>query len=126
VGGQIGFATDFYSDSYVDFGPNRCFTRDQFTATGTNDGTAVQARTVHVRVSARVKDEGLYFGVNHDADCSWPSTNNFTVDQSFDVAWTDLERGVTVTGDLPQADPGTIAGAAQIHYRLTVRLGAER
>jgi hypothetical protein len=129
VGGHVSYTTDLYSDSYVDFGASasRCFTRDQFTATGTSDGSAVQARTVHVRVYARVQDEGLYFGVNHDADCSWPSTNNFVADQSFDVAWTDLARGVTMTGDLPQADVGSIPGyPEQIHYRLTLRLGPER
>lgn len=127
VGGHVSYTSDLYSDSYVDFGTNRCFTRDQRVATGASDGSAVQARTVHVHVYARAQDEGLYFGVNHDADCSWPSANNFVADQTFDVAWTDLARGVTVTGDLPQPDVRLIPGtSAQIHYRLTLRLGPQR
>jgi hypothetical protein len=127
VGGQVSYAPDFYSDSRVDFGTARCLSRDQTSITGTNDGTAVQARTVHVRVLARTQAEALYFGVNHDADCSWPGPNNFVADDEFDVAWTDLLRGVTVTGDLPQTDVRPVPGMpAPMHYRLTLRLGPVR
>jgi hypothetical protein len=127
VGGQVSYASDFASDSRVDFGAARCLSRDQFSISGTNDGTAVQARTVHVRVFARAQAEALYFGVNHDADCSWPGPNNFVADDEFDVAWTDLLRGVTVTGDLAQTDVTPFPGTRPpMHYRLTLRLGPAR
>lgn len=127
VDGSVSYNGQLFNDGSVDFGTDRCFSRDELTATGTNDGTVVQARTVHVRVYVRALDEGLYFGVNRDADCSWGSTNDFLADQSFDVAWVDLLRGVTVTGDVPQSGVTPIPGTRpQIHFRLTLRLGPER
>jgi len=127
AGGRVAYDSEFYSGTQFDFGANRCLARDVATITGTQDGTAVQARTVHVHLFARAQAEGLYFGVNHDADCSWPGPNLFIADESFDVSWTDLARGVTVTGDLPQADVTPIPGTVpQIHYRITLRLGSER
>jgi len=127
AGGRVAYDSEFYSGTQFDFGANRCLARDVATITGTQDGTAVQARTVHVHLFARAQAEGLYFGVNHDADCSWPGPNLFIADESFDVSWTDLARGVTVTGDLPQADVTPIPGSVpQIHYRITLRLGSER
>jgi len=67
----------------------------------------------------------LYFGVNHDADCSWPGPITFLADDEHDVSWADLQRGVTITGDFHQADITPIPGydTPQMHYTLHLLLG---
>lgn len=108
------------------FPDDRCFPaedRDTVVA-GAITGSTGQSRVVQVYVSARATAEGLYFGVNHDADCSWPGPNSFVADDEIDVNWADLRWGVTVTGDLPQQDVTLpSAYASQIHYTLHLQLG---
>ncbi len=59
--------------------------------------TTPQARTVHVLVTAHVKEEDLYFGVSHDADCSWPDPTISTAIVDVTVPYTDLLRGTDIT-----------------------------
>ena len=128
VGGEVYLNTTSSSGAHLDFGTDRCFTATESTTTGTlDDATTVQIPTVHVRLYARVQAEALYYGVNHDADCSWPGAGNYVADEELDVSWADLARGVTVTGDMPRSGLTPSPGfGPQIHYRLFVRLGPVR
>jgi hypothetical protein len=87
-------------------------------------GTAIQSHVVQLFVYTRAQTEGLNFGQNHDADCSWPGPDSFVANDEIDVNWNDLRWGVTLTGDLPQPDVTPIPGTRnQIHSSLHLQLG---
>ena len=85
-------------------------------------GPQDQARTIHIRAYTRVVTEALYYGVNRDATCSWPSPTNSVANVDYDIALNDLVRGVTVTGDLWRDDlrPGT-ERTSRIQYTMTLQ-----
>jgi len=128
-----GGAIDFFQNTllsggyHATFPANTCFAaEDRNTVVpGAITATTPQGRTVPVYVYARALMEGLYFGVNHDADCSWPGPITFLADDEHDVSWADLQRGVTITGDFHQADITPIPGydTPQMHYTLHLLLG---
>ncbi|MES2169987.1 MAG: hypothetical protein V4479_04605 [Actinomycetota bacterium] len=81
-----------------------------------------QAHTVHVLVTARVKEEDLYFGVPHDADCSWPDPTVSTAVVDVVVPYTDLLRGMDITAPFRfTSDYGNVFPSP---YQLTVHLTA--
>ena len=92
--------------------PSECFHASTLAQGIYNLGKTVTvplASTVHLNVQSGIVQEGLYHGINHDADCSWTSQNwefqNIVADESY----TDLERGVVLTAPhSPTADPFTL------------------
>lgn len=118
----VGPSEDHTSADYGD-SLTRCYTGDVHHAAGPLDPTEVdQARTIHIRAYTRVVTEALYYGVNRDATCSWPSPTNSVANVDYDIALSDLIRGVTVTGDLWREDlrPGT-ERTSRIQYTMTLQ-----
>jgi hypothetical protein len=63
--------------------------------TRTLGGNIPLTRTFHLTVQAGVITEGLYHGVNHDADCGWESPNWRFIDMAVDVTYAQMLAGVT-------------------------------
>jgi hypothetical protein len=104
VGSDVYFGPDEHR-IWADYGTSleRCYSRDVESATGPLSTIRVrQERTIHFRAYTRVTTESLYYGVDHDAQCTWPSPNNFVADVEADVTYEQLLAGVTLSGDLWQ------------------------
>jgi hypothetical protein len=76
--------------------PQTCFP-DVAGSGGTRTlaGTVPQERNYHLTVQAGVITEGLYHGVNHDADCGWESPNWRFIDLAVDLTDEQLRAGVS-------------------------------
>ncbi|MCY7298115.1 MAG: hypothetical protein LH616_02755 [Ilumatobacteraceae bacterium] len=79
------------------FPVDTCFTRTERSTAGTFEGITELTPIVPVHIVVAAVTERLYTGVNRDATCGWTDQNWYTAYIDFDVAYTDLLRGVTVT-----------------------------
>jgi hypothetical protein len=123
VGSDVYFGPD-EARLWAEYGPSdeRCYTGDVDSVTGALRNLRVdQARTIHVRTYTRVTSESLYYGVDHDARCDWPSPNNWVANVDADIPFDQLLRGVTLNGDLWQRGfPEGRPGEGRIRYSLTL------
>jgi hypothetical protein len=73
------------------------------------------ASTIHINALSTAITEGLYHGVNHDANCSWTDQHWYEPTIVTDLSYTDLERGVTLSSVPTTAQPFTLT----MHLRAT-------
>jgi hypothetical protein len=77
--------------------------------------TIPQAATVHINSTGYAITEGLYHGVNHDADCSWTDQHWYYLPVVADVSYSDLLRGLTLTSTPDAEHPFTMT----VHLHAT-------
>ena len=100
----------------------RCRTAaDQSVPMNWDSRTLPLRATMSLELDARVTAEASYSGVNHDADCSWPSVLNFEVREPITVTAADLARGVRVEGDFLQRAIDPTVQHPKLHYVAVFR-----
>ena len=67
--------------------------------------TLPMASTFHLNAYGGIITEGLYHGVNHDANCSWTDQHWYFPTIVDDVTYADLARGLTLSTTSTPAEP---------------------
>jgi hypothetical protein len=81
----------------------------------TKSVTIPLAPTIHINALSDAITEGLYHGVNHDADCGWTDQHWYEPSIVSDLSYSDLARGVTLSTNPSSAEPFVLS----IHLQAT-------
>jgi hypothetical protein len=70
--------------------------------------TLPQSASVHINSTGYAITEGLYHGVNHDADCGWTDQHWYNIPIVSDLSYSDLLRGLTLSSSPDAEHPFTL------------------
>lgn len=101
-----------------------CMARGERTTNVVWDGglTVPLRSQINLQVTTRAITENLYYGVNHDADCTWPNPLDWWGESNISVTPEQLLRGITLRGDLVrEGASASEAARTPLHFTYTLR-----